>query len=278
MIITSILLTYLFKQFISSKQLLHPKKLCLFKFSSVLITLVLAISCNDRTGNTTQNTSVVEKTEDQISKIDILVPGKYNSEEYDEATESKSWIALFQQADKSLICKKTEITIEEVNCPIKYKRDQNIGRKISCIPSQSSAMFLVSGLDVINGKTIKCYPNFKSVLLPTEHVTLGKYKIRCQARVGGHSSIWDYKLIISGEKNGQLIEQVFLEKEGFDDAMIQFIWAGDLDEDGIPDLFMDTSHKYSFSNPALFLSSHSDKNKLLKMVSEIKMSRCYLEN
>jgi hypothetical protein len=47
--------------------------------------------------------------------------------------------------------------------------------------------------------------------------------------------------------------------------MIRFIWAGDIDRDGFPDLFLDISPKYSFSNPALFLSSKAGDNELQKM-------------
>ena len=89
-----------------------------------------------------------------------------------------------------------------------------------------------------------------------------------------YSRVRDYKLLITGTKNGTSIGQTFLELEYFDDAMIQFIWAGDIDKDGFPDLYMNISYKYSFSNPALFLSSKAGDNEMLKLVAEIMLFGC----
>ena len=89
-----------------------------------------------------------------------------------------------------------------------------------------------------------------------------------------HGRISDYKLLIAGVKNGTGIEQIFLEQDYFDDSMIRFIWAGDIDRDGFLDLFLDISPKYSFSNPALFLSSKAGDNELLKLVAETILSGC----
>ena len=103
---------------------------------------------------------------------------------------------------------------------------------------------------------------------------LGDTTIKALGTMDEYGRLRDYKLLITGIKNSTSVEQIFLEQEYFDDAMIQFIWAGDIDKDGFPDLYLDISYKYSFSNPALFLSSKAGDNELLKLVAEIKLFGC----
>ena len=110
--------------------------------------------------------------------------------------------------------------------------------------------------------------------MPGESMQLGNCIIKAFGAIDQYGRITDYQLTITGEKNGENIEQIFLEQAGFDDAMIHFIWAGDIDQDGFPDLYMDISHKYSFSNPALFLSSKAGENELLKLVAEDQLFGC----
>ena len=50
--------------------------------------------------------------------------------------------------------------------------------------------------------------------------------------------------------------------------MTEILWIGDLDADGMPDMIIDMSPKYSYSNPTLFLSSKADEGNLLKLVAE----------
>ena len=44
--------------------------------------------------------------------------------------------------------------------------------------------------------------------------------------------------------------------------MFEFIWIEDIYRDGFPELYMVISHKYSFSNPALFVEMIKERVKL----------------
>jgi len=150
------------------------------------------------------------------------------------------------------------------------------GIQIYCEGYDNDPMLLIAGIEISEDVQIDSYNGLKTRLLPGESLQLGDYKIRALGSMEGQNlnSIRGYQLVISGVKNGAAIEQVFFETEYFDDAMVGLIWAGDLDQDGIPDLYMDTSFKYSFSNPALFLSSKAGGNELLKLVAEIRLFGC----
>ena len=148
--------------------------------------------------------------------------------------------------------------------------------QVYCEGYDNNPMLLIAGIELSEDVQIDSYKKLKNRLLPGESLQLGQYKIRALGSMEEQNinSIEGYQLVISGEKNGATIEQVFFETKFFDDAMVELIWAGDLDQDGIPDLYMDTSHKYSFSNPALFLSSKARDNELLKLVAEISFYGC----
>ena len=148
------------------------------------------------------------------------------------------------------------------------------GTQIYCEGHDKDPMLLISGIDIPEDVQIDSYPNFKNRLMPGESMQLGNYTIKALAAIDQQGRITDYQLTIAGEKNGENIEQIFLEQAHFDDAMIDIIWAGDIDQDGVPDLYMDISPKYSYSIPALFLSSKADDNGLLKLVAEFTMSGC----
>tara|TARA_B110001450_G_scaffold205578_1_gene195529 strand:- start:136 stop:609 length:474 start_codon:yes stop_codon:yes gene_type:complete len=148
------------------------------------------------------------------------------------------------------------------------------GIKIYCEGYDNDPMLLIAGIEIPENMQIDSYKGLKNRLLPGESMQLGDNTIKASGTVDECGRVRNYKLLITGIKNGTSIEQIFLEQDHFDDAMIQIIWTGDIDKDGFPDLYLDISYKYSFSNPALFLSSKAGDNELLKLVADIKLFGC----
>ncbi len=62
-------------------------------------------------------------------------------------------------------------------------------------------------------------------------------------------------------------QQLLVALPWLDDTHVKLLWAGDLDGDGSLDLLIDTAHKYSYSQPTLFLSSMATGNELLTSVA-----------
>ncbi len=56
--------------------------------------------------------------------------------------------------------------------------------------------------------------------------------------------------------------------------MFAVLFVGDLDDDGIPDLIMDTSRKYSYSQLTLYLSSRSKWNEIYQVSAMNSISGC----
>ena len=220
---------------------------------------------------------IAPKTSDIIisDSIYILLPTSYSLGEVDSNIESKTWVGLFRNDnDSSVSCHKTKLTIKPKHDPMVDEDGEMSGIQISCEGYDNDPMLLIAGIEIPEDVQVDSYKVLKSRLLPGESMQLGENTIKALGAMDENGFISNYKLVIIGKKNGTNIEQIFLEQDYFDDAMIYFIWAGDIDKDGFPDLYMDISYKYSFSNPALFLSSEAGGNELLKLVAEIRLFGC----
>lgn len=76
----------------------------------------------------------------------------------------------------------------------------------------------------------------------------------------------DYKLYIKGYKDGKEIKQLLASSISFDDAMFEILLIGDIDNDGFPDLVLNTTYHYNLYRPTVYLSSFADKDQLVRAV------------
>ena len=227
--------------------------------------------------NDENNYEVLTKKNEQIISdvISILLPTSYSDGDLDPNMFYRTWVGLWQDdLDNSMKCYTTKLYTKPIHNPMDDEDGEMSGTQIYCEGHDKDPMLLISGIDIPEDVQIDSYTTFKNRLMPGESMQLGNYTIKALGAIDQHGRITDYQLTIAGEKNGENIEHIFLEQAGFDDAMIDFIWAGDIDQDGVPDLYMDISPKYSYSIPALFLSSKADDKGLLKLVAEFTMSGC----
>lgn len=208
--------------------------------------------------------------------VSILFATSYSADELDQNTLNKKWVGLFMDNEGDITCHETALEIKAVYDPMSDEEGEMSGKQIICKGLDPAPLFLVNGIENLNGRKIQPVEGLKSQLLPGESMQLGAYTIEALGKIeeNNWNAITDYKLLISGPKEGEIITQTLLEQDFFDDAMFQFHWAGDIDDDGIPDLYMDISYKYSFSNPALFLSSKAGENEWLKLVAEYTLYGC----
>ncbi len=237
----------------------------------VVIKMILVEENNtiqDGVTNKTSNASIIDS-------ISIILPTSFDKVDLDSTIVSKTWVGLFSNDnDNSVTSHKTKLKMKPIHSPMNDQEGEMSGIKIYCEGFPNDPMLLISGIEIPENMKIDSYKGLKYRLLPGESMQLGDNTIKALGTMDEYDRVRDYKLLITGKKNGTSIEQIFLEQDYFDDSMIRFIWAGDIDKDGFPDLFLDISHKYSFSNPALFLSSKAGDNELLKLVAEIILSGC----
>jgi len=226
--------------------------------------------------NTIENFLATKTPNSSISdSISIILPTSYSLGDLDPIIKSKTWVGLFSNDDdNSVTCYKTKLKMKPIHYPMFDEEGEISAVEIYCEGYANNPMLLVAGIKIPEGMQIDSYKELKNRLLPGESIQLGENTIKALGTIDKYDRVRDYRLLITGFKNGKGIEQIFLEQDHFDDSMIRFIWAGDIDRDGFPDLFLDISPKYSFSNPALFLSSKAGDNELLKLVAETILSGC----
>jgi len=207
--------------------------------------------------------------------ISILLATSYSSGEIKLNIDSMNWIGLFSNEDDSnFTCCKTKLKTKKVLDQMVDQDGKKTGTLVYCENFDSKPILLIAGIETAESIHIDSYLEFQNELLPGESMQLGSSTITASGIIDDRGFLIDYKLAITGEKNGMNIEHVFIEQNEFADDMLRFIWAGDIDKDGISDLYMDISPKYSYSKLALFLSSKAGENELLKKVAEINIYGC----
>ena len=220
---------------------------------------------------------VAPNTFDQIvsDEITILCTSTFGAGELDPNIENMTWVGLFRNdLDSSILCYNTKLHTKPIYDPMFDDEGEKSGIQVSYEGHDKNPILLISGLEMPDELEIESYNILQNSLMPGESMQLGNCTIMALGDIDEHGYITNYQLIITGEKNGVKIEQTFLEQAGFDDSMIYLKWAGDIDQDGFPDLYLDISPKYSFSNPALYLSSKADGDKLIKLVAETQVFGC----
>ena len=89
--------------------------------------------------------------------------------------------------------------------------------------------------------------------------------------VGGGSDeleVRNYKLYVAATIHGQKRKTLLVAQPDFDDQMIQLLFVGDIDGDGILDLLIDTSRHYNVSSPTLYLSKPASTEDVVKRVGQ----------
>jgi hypothetical protein len=181
--------------------------------------------------------------------------------------EMSDWIGIYVD-ENGMYCKSTQATIKAVH-DMWNDDENNLDATIIEDESKIPSVFLFSGITVPENFRVKSFNNIPNRILIGNSTQLGDYTLKADGEVTPENQLpLTYRLTIMGSKNGKEIEQIIVDHEFLDDAMTAILWIGDLDADDIPDMIIDMSHKYSYSAPALFLSSQADDGDILKLVAE----------
>lgn len=141
---------------------------------------------------------------------------------------------------------------------------------------KDSCLFLCSGAGFGNGN-VNSIRLSKQEILPGESETFQYNGTTYTLFATGKSAeefYADYKLYLKAEKDGQVIKQLLIKQENFDEQMIKLLFIGDLDGDTRPDFLIDASRHYNMLLPTLFLSGKAEKSKLLKKMAQHRQVGC----
>ena len=210
------------------------------------------------------------------SEIQFLMPNEFGILVNDKTMLDGIQLAVFLN-EKGLFCQETEL----ITTPMKDEMNDHEGEmsltKIKSKTNQEIPFMLLYGLPNLDSVSVPFYPNFKNQLMPGESMQIGDFTFKASGKLEKTEygeTVENYKLIIEGSKNNQPIKQTIADIPFFDDKMVTFYWAGDIDQDGLPDFLVDLSHKYSYSMPSLFLSSKAGNGELVKLVAQLSEFGC----
>lgn len=181
--------------------------------------------------------------------------------------KTTNWIGIYKD-DKGMYCKSTQAKVKAVR-DMWNEDEDNLDATIIEDVSKDASVFLFSGITVPENFRVTSFNNIPNRILVGNSTNIGDYTLKANGEVTKENQLpLTYRLTFMGSKNGKKVEQVIVDHQFLDDAMTAIMWVGDLDADGIPDMIIDMSPKYSYSTPTLFLSSIADEGNLLKLVAE----------
>jgi hypothetical protein len=249
---------------------------------STLFILLIVTSCaessevNNTSDTLAQTKPIINNEISDAQNISFLMPNEYGILVEDKVLLEGKQLAIFLK-ENGLFCQETELLCtpmkDEMNDPEGVKSLTQIKSKTN----KEIPHLIVYGLPNLDGVSVPFYPNFKNQLMPGESMQIGDYTFKASGKLVKTEygeKVENYKLILEGSKNNQSIKQTIADIPFFDDKMVTFYWAGDLDQDGLPDFLIDLSHKYSYTMPTLFLSSKAEKNQIVNKVAEFSEFGC----
>lgn len=242
-----------------------------------------------------------KKSLDSISKIPIdkvlypkneglplyvLTTGIFHEDETSSGMQDKGWFGVFKDRGKYYITETTLnirkafdiIADEEENDSSKWTgwevKTSHIDTSLvliggpSCLSSHEINHIRLDKDFIGANEKISFLYNNKSYTLsaiaekvPSKHSTEEIY-------------IHNYQLRLKGYKNGTEIDQLLAFASYLDDAVFRILFIGDIDDDGFPDLILDTTNHYNLFRPTVYLSSFADKEQLVRVVAIHKSVGC----
>ncbi len=208
-------------------------------------------------------------------KAELLQVLSYHGDEVRTDAPKLRWFGLFKNS-KGWYLKQTNLkTAREYDPIVDDENGKKTGIAVT-VSNPDTSLLLVSGLEYLRERQVPAFNLGKNQINPGEEVTFNykgnTYRLWAtgkQEKVDpafDELTVSDYKLYLSTTRNGQEVKQLLVEIPAFDATMVQVLFAGDIDGDGFPDLFLDTADHYNVSNIALYLSAPAKKGQLVKLV------------
>lgn len=206
--------------------------------------------------------------------ISFVLPNDYGVELEDVSAYSGEQLVGFY-SDSGMVFSNSELLITPRKDDMNDAEGEMSLSHIVCQETGEIPNIILNGFYHLEDRFIPFYPDAKLQLFPGDSMMLDGYTFKAFGELNEEENyISNYEIIMEGERNGELISQRIVFIEFFDDAFVHFHWIADLDMDGIPDFLIDLSHKYSYSQPTLFLSSNAGFGELVKDVYEEAVFGC----
>ncbi|MYE88238.1 hypothetical protein F4X33_04500 [Candidatus Poribacteria bacterium] len=211
------------------------------------------------------------------SEIQLLQVGAFHGNEV-SAESGEVWLGLYSTPDGHALIP-SRITVETVYDPFVDSAGEQTGKLVS-VEEQTHPMFLIKGLNISEGESIKTLSAEQTILSPGKSLNLklddeneSYVTAYGEGEVGpnGFTLLENYSLELS---DGQLSQEL-LAYSSTNGAIPTLLWAGDLDGDNKLDLVINATPHYTISSaPILFLSSMAKGGNLVQKVAIFIATGC----
>ncbi|UKN01882.1 hypothetical protein K6119_19345 [Paracrocinitomix mangrovi] len=214
----------------------------------------------------------------------LLNSSTYHEDELDSSWFDQDWYLLYRDSDKVCYLEKVDILYSRVNDPILDGDEGATGWKIETdFTDPHEEIILMSNVGELEEGEVIEINLMDDVVAPAEQEDIVHMGQEFFLRGYGKSKkvseefmiLQDYYLIYGAvTSEGKKTRQLITHFEFFDDAMLQILFVGDIDQDGIPDLMIDNRNKYNSFVPTLFLSGSAKSPYLLNQVATVSSVGC----
>ena len=205
----------------------------------------------------------------------VLTVGTFHGDEVWDNPDKLKWLGLFQNETGFYIAE-TKLKTKRVNDGIVDENEnEKTGWDVQTVNTDTS-IILIEGLNFLTPHNVQRAVLSKEQIFPGDTIRINylgiDYKIFA---TGGKKKaqddpelfdVWNYKLYLIATIKGQQHKSILVAQPNFDDQMINLIFAGDIDGDGILDLIIDTSRHYNATSPTIYLSRPADNGELVKPI------------
>ncbi|MBI3133840.1 MAG: hypothetical protein HYZ14_04115 [Bacteroidetes bacterium] len=206
--------------------------------------------------------------------IKLISTGTFHSDELWDGVEQETWYGIYHDAGAYFV-EETAIRAARVNDPIVDETEnERTGWEISD-SHPGASLALISGLE-FSESNLPHVTAPDQELIPGDSLTFSFGDVNYALFASGtkittadnpeYNQVENYKLFLSGTKDGETVTQLLVEHTNFDESMVNVLLIADLDKDGIPDMLLNNTRHYNVTNPTLYLSSGAGKNTLLQIV------------
>lgn len=219
---------------------------------------------------------------DSAKSVKVLTVGSFHNDEVWENADKEKWLGLFKGKTNFYVAE-TKLKIRKVFDAILDKENEETGWEVQTA-NKDSAIILFEKLNFLTERNVEQAILSKEEIFPNDTLKVNylgvDYKIYA---TGGKRKVqddpewfvaWNYKLYISANIKGQELKTLLVAQPNFDDNMINIIFAGDIDGDGILDLIIDTSRHYNSECPTIYLSKPADNGEIEKPVGKHEIVGC----
>ncbi len=214
---------------------------------------------------------------DSLFTAKVLTTGTFHSDEVWDNADKLKWFGLFK-GKTGFYISATKLITKRVNDPIvdENESDQS-GWEVQTV-NKDTSIILLENSNFLKECNVQQAILSKDEIFPGETLRFNylgiDYKIYAtgtKKKVQNNPEwfdVWNYKLYLTATIKGQQKTSLLVAKPNFDDEMIQLIFTGDIDGDGILDLIIDTSNHYNATSPTIYLSKPAKKGELVKPIGE----------